>query len=139
MQEMDQSFKYVIQSFSDVYFGGRLTYEELEAADDTPLQLKKIINRVIRSEVPKTTRIEDHLIQLTEDSDSYTMYEQMKVKIEVDFFDVVKEDAKGKKEHQSKSYSIKELVHAKELHGERRNFVIREIYLKKLRLSFVTV
>lgn len=139
MQEMDQSFKYVIQNFSEVYFGGRLTYEELENADDTPLQLKKIINRVIRNEVPKTTIIEDHLMNLTEESDSYTMYEQMKVKIEIDFFDVVKENAKGQKVHQSKSYTIKELVHAKELHGESRNFVIREIYLKKLRLSFVTV
>lgn len=139
MQQTDQSFKYVIQTFSDVYFGGRLTYEELENADDAPLQLKKIINRVIRNEVPKTTMIEDHLMTLTEGTDSFTMYEQMKIKIEVDFFDVVKENAKGKKEHKSKSYTIKELVNAKELHGESRNFVIREIQLKKLRLSFVTV
>lgn len=139
MQGTDQDFKYVIQDFSNVYLGGRLTYEELVEADDAPLQLKQIVHRVIKKEVPITTVIQEHLLSLSEDSESFLMFKQLKIKVEVVFSVLVKKGLREKEEYKSQTYTLEELMHAEELHGEKRNFLIREVRFKKLRLATVSV
>lgn len=135
MEIAQQDFKYVIQDFSNVYFGGRMTYEELAEGEDAPLALKRAVRRVIGHEVPLKTAVEDHLLSLGEDSDSYLLYKQLKASIEVVFADA---ESQGKG-YKSRTYSIQELVADKTLHGERRDFLIREIHFRKLRLASVSV
>lgn len=138
MQTDNQEFKYTIQDFSNVYFGGRVTYQELYEADDAPMPFKKYIHRVVVKEVPETMMVEEHLLTLTEEQESYLLYKQLKAKIEVVFFEEA-DDAKGNTVYKSKTYFIEELVHAPELHGKEKNFIIREVHFKKLRLASLSL
>ncbi|MBO6015021.1 MAG: hypothetical protein J6P60_00340 [Lachnospiraceae bacterium] len=137
MEIAQQDFKYIIQDFSNIYFGGRATYEELADWDDTPLQFKRTIRRVIKREVPLDTVVEDHLLCLDEDSDSYLLYSQLKACIEV-VFDETQSGSHGA-EYRSRSYTIEEFLRAEELHVLPRNFLVREVHFKKLRLLSVSV
>lgn len=139
MEVAQQDFKYVIQDFSHVYFGGRCTYEELAEADDAPLQLKRVIRRVIKQEVPLETVVEEHLLTLTENSDSFLLYEQLKASIEVVFARQAEKKGKQEPEYESRTYTIRELLQDEALHGAQRDFLIREIHFKKLKLLSISV
>ncbi|MBR1693349.1 MAG: hypothetical protein IJ711_11345 [Lachnospiraceae bacterium] len=139
MEVAQQDFKYVIQDFSHVYFGGRCTYEELAEADDAPLQLKRVIRRVIKREVPLETVVEEHLLTLTEDSDSFLLYEQLKASIEVVFARWAEQKGKQEPEYESRTYTIRELLQDETLHAAQRDFLIREIHFKKLKLLSISV
>lgn len=135
----DQDFKYVIQNFSNIYVGGRMTYEEMLEADDTPLQLKRAIQRVIKREVPLQTMLCDHLLSLSEDSDSFLLFSQAKITVEVVFFHEVQKKKKNETKYESKTYTFDQFVKAEELHGEKREFLIREVLFKKLKLATISV
>lgn len=139
MTTTDQDFKYVIQNFSNIYVGGRMTYEELAEADDAPLQLKKVVQRIIKREVPLQTMLCEHLLNLQEDSDSYLFFKQAKIGIEVVFLHEVEKKKKKQTEYESKTYTFDQFVKAQELHGENRDFIIREVLFKKLKLASISV
>ena len=75
------AFKYVIQDFSNVYFGGRLTYDELAEADDTPAKLRAAIFQGFLKESSLETTIEDHLTLLKEEDFSYLLYHKLNIKL----------------------------------------------------------
>lgn len=139
LETTDQDFKYLIQNFSNIFVGGRMTYEELADYDDTPLQLKKAIHRVVKREVPMQTMLCDHLLNLTEDSDCFLLYQQAKITIEVAFFREVETKKNKQTKYESKTYTFDQFVKAEELHGENKDFLIREIVFKKLRLATISV
>jgi len=139
MEIAQQDFKYIIQDFSNVYFGGRTTYGELAEWDDTPLQLKKAIQRVIKREVPLETVVEEHLLGLKEDSDSFLLYKQLKVSIEVVFGDRFEEKDPINTTYKSRTYSIEEFMRDSELHHGQREFLVREVHFRKLKLLSVSV
>lgn len=135
MEIAQHDFKYVIQDFSNVYFGGRMTYDDLVENEDVPTAFKRAVHRVIRHETGLETTVEDHLLSLSEDSDSFLLYKQLKVSIEVVFDE--SDDAAQK--IRSRTYTIQELLSDKTLHGRKRNFLIREVHFRKLRLAGVSV
>lgn len=139
IETTDQDFKYVIQNFSSIYVGGRMTYGELADNDDTPLQLKKAIQRVIKREVPLQTMICHHLLNLPKDSDSFLLYQQAKISIEVVFLREVESKNKRHTEYKSKTYTFEQFVNAEELHAEHEDFLIREVLFKKLKLASISV
>ena len=143
MQKMfenaEQDFKYLIQNFSNIFVGGRMTYEELADYDDTPLQLKKAIHRVIKREIPMQTMLCDHLLNLSPDSDSFLLYQQAKITIEVVFFHEVETKKEKQTKYEAKTYTFDQFLNAQELHGENKDFFIREIVFKKLRLATISV
>ena len=116
-----------------------MTYEEMLEADDTPLQLKRAIQRVIKREVPLQTMLCDHLLSLSEDSDSFLLFSQAKITVEVVFFHEVQKKKKNETKYESKTYTFDQFVKAEELHGEKREFLIREVLFKKLKLATISV
>ena len=139
LENTDQDFKYLIQNFSNIYVGGRMTFQELVDYEDTPLQLKKAIHRVIKKEVPIQTMLCEHLLNLSQDSDSFLFYEQAKITIEVVFFHEVETKKTKETKYEAKTYTFDQFVNAKELQGENKDFFIREVVFKKLRLAIISV
>ena len=135
----DQDFKYLIQNFSNIFVGGRMTYEELAEYDDTPLQLKKAIHRAIKKEIPMQTMLCDHFLNLAPDSDSFLFYQQAKITIEVVFFHEVETKKEKQTKYKAKTYTFEQFINAQELQGENKDFFIREIVFKKLRLATISV
>lgn len=132
-------FKYVIQDFSNVYIGARLTYEELTQRDDTPQRLKSAVYRYLFETDVKEQRICDRLVQLKKDSAEYTIYMQLRMQIRV-VTPVTKVDRKGKQhvEFKTDSYAFSDFMDKlkeENIHADR----ISEITFKKLHLMSLAV
>lgn len=141
MEFREQDFKYIVQSFSDVYMGARLTYEEAAEHEDMPGKLKSAVYRMIyNSDVNREETIGEHLLRLNEKDMGYLFYTQLKIKIKVLFPKIVV-DKKGveKEKAVEKIYSIKEFVQDEALKKEKDSFVIQEISFSKLYLGALSV
>ncbi len=135
----DQDFKYVIQSFSNVFVGGRMTYEELGESDDTPGRLKDAVYRVFYKDVPKETMICDHLLSMKEEDMSYLAYMQLRIVVKVSFLDR-KVDKKG---NESESYITKDYkfedFRKEDWSGMEDEILIQEISFTKRHLVMLHV
>lgn len=140
MMTNDMDFKYVLQDFSNVYIGMRLTYAELSEQDDTPQKLRSAIYQYVRKEAGENERICDHVLRMTDDSQSYIVFSQLKAQFKVTS-PVEITDKKGKKrtEYQSRNYSIAELVHDEQLRSSITPDQITEFMFKKRNLMSLAV
>lgn len=141
MEFREQDFKYLIQSFSDVYIGARLTYEEAAEHVDMPGKLKTAIYRMVYgNEISKEESIGEHLLRVQEKDMGYLFYSQLKIKIKVLFLQKVV-DKKGieKEKVCEKVYSMEQFVHDEQLREQKDSFVIQEIFFKKLHLSALSL
>lgn len=141
MEFREQDFKYIIQSFSEVFIGARLTYEEAAEHEDMPGKLKSAIYRLIYSEdVGREETIGSHLLRLQEKDMAYLFYSQLKIKIKVLFpKTVVNKKGIEKEIAKEKLYTIKEFVQDKTLKEAQETFVIQEIFFGKLYLGALSV
>ena len=140
MELRENDFKYVIQDFSHVYIGARMTYEEVGEDYDTPSKVKSAIYRFVLDEYDLEEPICKHLIELPQKSKTYLMYKQLDVKIKVGFFEK-KMDKKGveREEYVSRMYSIKELVEDSALKENLESYIIQEISFSKRKLMSLAV
>lgn len=136
----ENDFKFVMQNFSDVFFGLRMTYQELADAEDTPQKLKTAVYMYILSETGEDTRICDHLLAITEDSKAYDVFARLKGKFKV-MIPVEITDRKGKKrtEYREKNLTIKELVSDEELKKQINPEYMMEYRFSKLHLGSLAV
>lgn len=138
--ESNQDFKYVIQDFSNVYLGARLTYEELTQKEDTPQRLKSAVYRYLFENGLKETRICDSLIQVQKDSPEYLIYTQLRAKVRV-ITPVTKLDRKGKQhvEYLTQTYEFKDFIELRNKEGKVSANQISEITFLKLHLMSLAV
>lgn len=131
----ENDFKYVLQDFSNVYLGARLTYGELVQAEDTPQRLCSAVYQYIYKEADAGTRICDHILSMKEGSSSYLVFSQLKGQIKVVFQETIT-DKKGKEKTQytAKTYSISDIVSSEELRNSISPDQITEYTFKKLHL-----
>lgn len=134
------AFKYVIQDFSNVYIGARLSYEELTLLDDTPQRLKSALFRSMLDDEKKKQRICDRLLKLEEGSAEYMMYLQLKMQIRI-VKPVVRVDRKGKQhvEYKTTSYAFEDFMKMRGTKEAVSAQQISELTFKKLHLMSLAV
>lgn len=136
----ENDFKFVMQNFSDIFFGLRLTYEELAEADDTPQKLKTAVYQYILSEAGENTRICDHVLKITKESKSYMVFSQLKGKFRI-MFPVEITDRRGRTrtEYREKIYTIDQIVEDETVKAQINPEYIMEYKFSKLHLGALAV
>lgn len=136
----ENDYKFVMQNFSDIFIGLRLTYKELADAEDTPQKLKTAIYMYIMSEAGENIRICDHILSIDENSKTYDVFSRLKGKFKV-MIPVQITDRKGKTrtEYREKNLTIKELVGDEELKKQINPDYMMEYKFSKLHLGSLAV
>lgn len=136
----ENDFKFVMQNFSDIFIGLRLTYKELAEAEDTPQKLKTAVYMYILAEAGEDTRICDHVLTIDETSKAYMVFSQLKGKFKV-MLPVEMTDRKGNKrtEYREKNLTMKELVEDTEIKGRINPEYMMEFKFSKLHLGSLAV
>lgn len=136
----ENDFKYVLQDFSNVYIGTRLTYGELVQLEDTPQKLRSAVYQYIYREADARTRICDHILSIKEDSMSYLVFTQLKGQIKIVFPEsITDKKGKTKTQYRTETYSIADIVTNEELRNSISPEQITEYIFKKLRLVSLAV
>ncbi len=139
MNIKDTDFKYVLQDFSNVYIGARLTYAEAADAEDTPAKVKSALYRLIYEKlVASDETIEHHLRRIDEKELACLFYSQLKIHIKT----VTKEktiDKKGreKEKYTACDYSIKQFLSQPAL--KEKTVTIQEISFSKINLGTLSI
>ncbi len=136
----ENDFKFVMQNFSDVFLGLRMTYSELADHEDTPQKLKTSIYMYILPEAGEDIRICDHVLTMDEKSKAYDVFARLKGKFKV-MLPVEITDRKGKTrvEYREKILTVKELVSDSELKARINPDYILEYKFSKLHLGSLAV
>jgi transcriptional regulator of NAD metabolism len=136
--EMD--FKYVLQDFSNVYIGMRLTYSELERQDDTPQKLRAAVFQYLQQETGDEERLCDHIYRMRDDSVSYRVFSQLKGELKIQYPEqVTDKQGRIKTRYRVKSYTIPDFVKDEALKAEITPEQITEYVFKKRYLMSLTV
>lgn len=136
----ENDFKFVMQNFSDIFIGLRMTYSELGDAEDTPQKLKTAIFMYIMAEAGENIRICDHLLTIDEKSKTYDVFARLKGKFRV-MLPVRVTDRKGnvRTEYREKILTIQQLVGDEELKKQINPEYMMEYKFSKLHLGSLAV
>ena len=136
----ENDFKFVMQNFSDVFLGLRMTYNELADHEDTPQKLKTAIYMYILPEAGENIRVCDHILMVNEKSKAYDVFARLKGKFKV-MIPVEITDRKGKTrtEYREKNLTIQELVGDEELKKQIHPEYMMEYKFSKLHLGSLAV
>lgn len=136
----DNDFKFVMQNFSDVFIGLRLTYRELAEAEDTPQKLKTAVYQYILSEAGEDTRICDHVLKMTDESKAYMVFSQLKGKFKVMLpVEITDRKRKTRTEYREKILTVAELVGDEKLKEQINPDYMMEFKFSKLHLGSLAV
>lgn len=134
----NQDFKYVLQDMTNLYFGAKLTYQELMDSDQVPFKLKTIFAHYMLKEVAPDTKIEDHIFYLKDTDLSYMIYKQLKARFRLNVWKTP-EDGVKEAGYKSKEYRIWEIVGNRELIEKKDIILVEELHITKLALLSVSV
>lgn len=135
----NMDFKYVLQDFSNVYVGARLTFAELCEQDDTPQRLRSAVFQYVIPEAGEDARICDVLSAMAKDSKLAMVLKQLRCKIKT-VKPRTKVDKKGRSrtEYEAEELSLDDF-RKKQEQGEICADYISELYFKKLHLMSLSV
>ena len=138
-ETVNMDFKYVLQDFSNVYVGVRLTFAELCEQDDTPQRLRTAVFQYVIPEVGEEIRICDALSSMTKDSKLAMVLKQLRCKIKT-VEPKIKVDKKGRSrtEYEAEELSLEDFWEKQE-QGQICADYISELYFKKLHLMSLSV
>ena len=135
-----EPYKYIMSDVGNIYLGARYTYEELLSNDEVNFKLKAIIKHYILKDSDITNSLESEFYHMKADSNVYSVFEQLKVRIKV----LVIGQKKGLIKKRSSGYiekvmSLKELALTDIETKKGEGMVIAEIAFPKLALMSFTV
>lgn len=136
----ENDFKFVIQNFSDIFIGLRMTYTELADAEDTPQKLKTAVYMYVLPEAGEDIRICDHILTVDESSKTYDVFSRLKGKFKV-MLPVEITDRKGKTrtEYRENLLTMKEIVSNPDLKKQINPDYMLEYKFSKLHLGSLAV
>jgi len=136
----ENDFKFVMQNFSDIFIGLRLTYKELAEAEDTPQKLKTAVYQYILSEVGEDTRMCDHVLKMGQDSKAYMVYSQLKGRFKVMLpVEIVDRKGRVRTEYREKILTVAQLVSDEQLKDQINPDYMMEFKFSKLHLGSLAV
>lgn len=134
----NKDYKHVIQDITNVYLGGRLTYDEMIDEEDVPYKLKTIFLHYMMNEVAGDTSLENHIFYIKRNGTSYNTYKKLKTKFVLNvFYDA--EHAKGKPGYKIKEYEIDELLNDEYVMANMDTTFVTEVRISKLRMMSIAV
>ena len=134
----NRDFKYVMHDLTNIYIGGKYSYEELLNDEETPFKLKMIISQHILKEVGPSTKLEDHIFYLRNTDLSYFIFRQMKAKFRLNVWKDEKDGVK-KPGYKSIVFKIDEIVGNQELANKKDITIVEEMHITKLGLMSVSI
>ena len=136
----ENDFKFVMQNFSDIFIGLRMTYGELADAEDTPQKLKTSVYMYIMAEAGEDIRICDHLLTIDDKSKTYDIFARLKGKFKV-MLPVELTDRKGRTrtEYREKILTIAQLVGDDQIKAQINPEYMTEYKFSKLHLGSLAV
>lgn len=139
MEIKDKDFKYVLQDFSKVYIGARLTYAEAADAEDTPAKLKSALYRLIYDKmVDRDETIEQHLRRISNEELAYLFYTQLNICIKAVKIDK-SIDKKGREREKfiTGDYSMKQFLENADI--KEGDVILQEISFSKINLGKLSI
>lgn len=135
-----KDYKYVMGDTSSIYLGGKFTYQEMMDSDEVPFKFQSIIEHYLLKDTDPETSLESQFYYMTPDSFSYRTYLQLKTRVKVCEL-VEKKSLFGKVTwaYQQKIYSLKDFAAINLAQKKARGFVVQEIILSKLAVTFFNV
>ena len=135
-----KDYKYVMGDTSSIYQGGKFTYQEMMDSDEVPFKFQSIIEHYLLKDTDPETSLESQFYYMTQDSFSYRTYLQLKTRVKVCEL-VEKKSLFGKvtRTYQQKIYSLKDFAAINLAQKKARGFVVHEIILSKLAVTFFNV
>ena len=135
-----KDYKYVMGDTSSIYLGGKFTYQEMMDSDEVPFKFQSIIEHYLLKDTDPETSLESQFYYMTQDSFSYRTYLQLKTRVKVCEL-VEKKSLFGKVTwtYQQKIYSLKDFAAINLAQKKARGFVVQEIILSKLAVTFFNV
>lgn len=131
-------YKHMIEDFSNIYLGGRLSYKEIMENEDIPFKLRAIFMHYMVAGIAEDTTLENHLFFIQKNSSAYMTYKKLKAKFILNvFYD--KDDGKIKAGYHIKEYDIDEVLGNDYLMKNKDVIFLQEVRIKKLRIMSVTV
>lgn len=133
-----QEYKHIVQDITNLYIGGRCTYNELMDRDDVPFKLKTIMARFMLREVDGDTTLENHFFHMEKNSMSYMLYQKMKVKL---LLNVFYEDGAGKNKpgYRIDEFTMDQLIGDADIMANKDVTFLTEIRIKKISMMGVSV
>ena len=131
-----KDYKYVMGDNSSIYLGGKFTYREMLDSDEVPFKFQSIMEHYLLKDTDPETSLESQFYYMTPDSFSYRTYLQLKTRVKVCEL-VEKKSLFGKvtrNYHTLKDFAAINLAQKK-----ARGFVVQEIILSKLAVTFFNV
>ncbi len=134
----NKDYKHFVQDFSNLYIGGRNTYQEIMDNDNVPFKLKTIIAHYLLKEVDGDTSLENHVFFIEKDSLSYLVYKKMRAKF---LLNVFYEDGHGKDKpgYHIDEFTIDQILEREDLRANMGSIFLTEVRIKKLSLLGVSI
>lgn len=131
----NRDFKYIIQDITRIFLGKELTYRDLLEMEDIPFKLKAITNNYFLKDASREDRIIDHLNKMTNDEFSCQIYEQIKIKIKLNYVTGRKNwFGQEKDKYISKECNLKEYLEEYREAVSNGTAFVEEIIISKLAL-----
>ncbi len=142
MMGNENDFQYVLQDFSNVYIGARLTYEKMTTMDDTPQRLSSAVFQYIYRDEKQNSRICDHLMEMDEKEMAFLIFKQLKAQVKI-VRPEVKVDKKGNESisYKTETVNVTDFVQGKAAvkREEISADAISEVTFRKLNLVALSV
>lgn len=126
----ERDFKYVIQDTSQVFIGGRMSYEDMMTWEEIPFKIKAIMNKYFINQ--EETGLAEVMPKLEKEDFRYQILKQLKIKIKAGTY-MNKKNLFGKesKKYVSKVYHLDEYI---QLAQTEDTLVTEEFIFSKLAL-----
>jgi len=136
----ENDFKFVLQDFSNIYIGMRMTYKEMAEAEDTPQRLKSALYMYVLPETGEDMRVCEHVLTMTPESRAFEVFKQLKGKFKV----MTPIAVKGRRgnvrvEYKEQLYTVGDIVNSPELKEHLKPEYIMEYKFSKLHLAALAV
>ena len=126
----DRDYKLLLQDMTNVYIGGRLSYDQIMNMDEAPHRLKSILDHTILKEVDRHTTISDHVFFIKEGDISYSVYHDMRARF---LLNIPSYELDGIHYH-SREYTIDDIVNNASMHEMMDVIFVEELHIGKLYL-----
>lgn len=128
----ERDYKHVIQDMTNLYIGGKLSYDEIMDMDEIPFKLKVILSQYILKEIAGDTTLENHIFYMKPEDMAYMIYKKLKVKFRLYVFD------EEKQSYVSHDYKIEEIVANEYLHQNMNTIFVEEMHVYKINLLAIS-
>ncbi len=135
----ENDYKHVMQDFSNLYLGGRLSYGEMLTREDVPFKWKAVVRHYLLKEVAEDTTLENHVFFLKEGDFSLETYEQLHARFRLLVWTPADGRRRKKSGYVSREYPVARVASDEWLHRNMDTILVQELRIPKMSLMTFSV